>query len=460
MFCMGSIDVLIKYYEIFKDKKNAGEHKLRIATIFTYGANEEDKDADGLIEDPDFDIKKDEPVNKHSREKLDEFIADYNAMYKTKFSEKDSKSFYNYYKDIGRRIKDREKTTFNDKNRVDVLLVVNMFLTGFDAKKVNTLYVDKNLRHHGLIQAYSRTNRILNEKKSHGNIIYFRNLKKKTDEAIALFSDKDAQEDILMAPYDEYVKRFNEAVKILKSIAPTVASVDDLPSEKEILNFVKSYRELIRIKNILGGFSEFTFDDLYMNEQEFADYKSKYLDIHDKIKTQSDDGEVASIIDDVDFELELIRRDEINVAYILSLLASLHDSKKPTDQEKKRKAINDLLVSETSLRSKKELIEKFINENMPEIRKSDTIPDEFAAFWNNERNMALQALCQEEGLVEKKLYTVIDEYLFTGREPLRDEIIDALKIKPKMLEKKTIIERVTEKILKFINIYDDDMGDV
>jgi type I restriction enzyme R subunit len=187
IFCVSSIDNLIKYYEFFKAKKEAGRHNLRVVTIFSYSANEPDKDADGLIGDPDFDIREDTPVNVHSREKLDEFINDYNTMYGTRFSTRDSQSFYNYYKDISKRVKDREKETFLDKDRVDILLVVNMYLTGFDAKKVNTLYVDKNLRHHGLIQAFSRTNRILNEVKSHGNIVCFRNLKKATDDAIRSF---------------------------------------------------------------------------------------------------------------------------------------------------------------------------------------------------------------------------------------------------------------------------------
>ena len=458
MFCVGSVDALIKYYDVFKAKKEAGLHKLRIATIFTYGVNEEDKDADGMIEEPDFDISKDEPINKHSREKLDEFIADYNAMYKTKFSTNDSKSFYNYFKDIAKRIKDREKDTFLDKDRVDILLVVNMYLTGFDAKKVNTMYVDKNLRYHGLIQAYSRTNRILNEVKSHGNIICFRNLKKSTDEAIALFSSLDAKETIFVDPYEVYVERFNKAVVVLIKIAPTVESVTNLPSEKEELAFVKAFRDLMRIKNILGGFSEFTFDDLDMDEQEFEDYKSKYLDIYDKTKTGDGDGE--SIIDDIDFELELIQRDEINVAYILRLLASLHGSDKKANWEQQHKAIIDLLGSDAKLRSKKELIEKFINENIPKIENAEEIPEVFNSFWNAEKQKALGVLCKEEGLISAKLVKVIEDYLFTGRKPLRDSIIGMLEVKPKILERKNIVERVTDKVLALIHIYDDDIGDI
>lgn len=458
IFCVSNVPTLIRYYQIFKAKKEAGAHNLRLVTIFTYGANEDDKDADGLIGDPDFDISKDTPINKHSRERLDEFIADYNAMYKTKYSTKDSTSFYEYYRNIAKRIKEREKDTFQDKDRVDILLVVNMYLTGFDAKKVNTLYVDKNLKYHGLIQAYSRTNRILNELKSQGNIVCFRNLKKGTDDAIALFSNPDAKDIILMEPYENYVQKFNEALAKLLELAPTVDSVNDLASEEQELEFVKAFRELMRLKNILSGFSDFSFDDLNMDAQTFEDYKSKYLDIYDKVKT-SHAAEKVSILDDVDFELELIQRDEINVAYILNLLGKLHQAEED-EKEKTRKAISDLLGSETKLRSKRTLIEKFIDENMPHIADTEEIPEKFAEFWNAERRNALNSLCEEENLFPEKLYAVIDDYLFTGRVPLRESIVSALKEKPKILKRKKIVERVTQKIVNFVETYDDDMGDV
>jgi type I restriction enzyme R subunit len=453
IFCVSSVDMLIKYYEAFKRKKQEGKHDLRVVTIFSYTANEDDKDADGMIGEPDFDFSEDTPVNKHTREKLDEFIADYNGMYQTKFSTKDSRSFYNYYKDISKRIKDREKDTFQDKDRVDILLVVNMFLTGFDAKKVNTMYVDKNLKFHGLIQAYSRTNRILNEVKSYGNIVVFRNLKQATDDAIALFSNPEAKDIILMAPYEVYVRKFNEALAKLKELVPTVDSVNDLPSEIEELEFVKAFREMMRLKNILTGFSDFEFEDLDMPEQEFEDYKSKYLDIYDKVRT-THEKEKVSILEDVDFELELIHRDEINVAYILKLLGKLHEAEKG-EREKQKQAIIDLLGGEAQLRSKKELIEKFIEENLPKIQDIDDIPDVFDAFWNEEKRKALDALCEEEGLDPEKLSDIVDTYLFTGRTPLRDTVVSALKVKPKLLERKAIVERVTAKVMEFIETYSD-----
>ena len=456
IFCVSSIDVLIQYYQLFKAKKEAGEHNLRVVTIFSYSANESDKDADGLINEPDFDIKEDTPVNVHSREKLDAFIDDYNQMYGTKFSTKDSQSFYNYYKDISKRVKDREKKTFLDKNRVDILLVVNMYLTGFDAKKVNTLYVDKNLRHHGLIQAYSRTNRILNEVKSHGNIVCFRNLKGVTDDAIALFSNPEARDVILMEPYETYVDKFNDALDRLREITPSVDSVNDLPSEEEELEFVQSFRDLIRLRNILSGFSEFEIEDLGIEEQTFEDYKSKYLDIRDKVKNHTQ-KEKVSILANIDFEVELIQRDEINVSYILKLLGKYHEAEEK-DKKKQRDEIITLLGGEAQLRSKKELIEKFIDENMPHIEDTDDIPAAFDEFWNIERQAAFNTLCVEEDLITEKLMEVIETYLFTGRRPLRDSIVASLKTKPRILQRKTIVERVTEKIMAFVETFDEGIG--
>ena len=231
ILAVGSVDALTQYYELFRSKRDAGLHDLRVATIFTFAANEDDKDANGLIAEPEFDIATDAPTHRHTREKLESYIADYNMMFGTNFTIRDGQSFYNYYRDIGKRIKERERENFNDKDRVDILLVVAMFLTGFDTKKVNTLYVDKNLKYHSLIQAYSRTNRILNEVKSQGNIVAFRNLKTATDEAVALFADKGASETILIEPYEEQVAKFNEGVAVLLSITPTVIALTRSPTK-------------------------------------------------------------------------------------------------------------------------------------------------------------------------------------------------------------------------------------
>lgn len=465
IFCVSSVEALIGYYETFKRKKLAGKHDLRVVTVFTYAANEDDADADGLIGDPLLDIGADMPVNKHSRDKLEEFIADYNGMYQTSFSAKDSQGFYRYYNDVAKRMKERDKKSFQDKDRADILLVVNMFLTGFDVKKVNTLYVDKNLKYHGLIQAYSRTNRILGELKSQGNIVCFRNLKQNTDDAIALFSNPDAKEIIFIEPYERHVELFNEGVIKVMVVASTPDAVSDLISEKDLLAFVRAFRQLMRLLNILKTFTEFNFDDLDMDAQTFEDYKSKYLDIYDRMRSQKEEAS-ASIIEEVDFELELIQRDEINVAYILELLARLQQQEQSADARERKKgkeqreAIFALLSKEGGLRSKRELIEKFINDYMPRLSAEQNIKEVFSEFWTEEKIEAIKQLCATEGMDREAVLQMLDIYQFTGKEPLRETVFAALDNKPKLLERKNVFERIVDKLLSIVRTFDDGMGDV
>jgi len=444
MFCVGSVDMLTKYYELFKRKN----HNLKIATIFSYSANEEDKDADGSyeVEESDGASVDEAHINQHSRDKLERYIEDYNSLFGTKFTTRDSQSYYNYYNDISKKVRARE---------IDILLVVNMFLTGFDSPTLNTLYVDKNLKYHGLIQAFSRTNRILNEKKSQGNIVCFRNLKENTDDAIALFSNKDAKEIIIMQPYEEYVKYFTNASLKLTEITPTLESVDALEKEGEerVLEFVQAFRNIMRLKNILESFSDFQWSDLAMSEQLFEDYKSKYLDLYEKVKHDKE-SEKVSILDDVDFELELIHKDEINLSYILQLLARYSDANEE-EREAQKKNIISIISGQTHLRSKKELIEKFIDENMMHIRDSDSIENEFEKFWEQEKERAYDKLCQEENLDCQKVKEVVDTYIYEEREPLKDDVAKTLKVKPKLLERKKIVPRVLEKIVKFVDTFYD-----
>jgi len=438
ILCLSSIDILTKYYEAFRAKK----HNLKIATIFSYAANEEDADADGLIGEADYRIGKDEPINMHSRDKLESYINDYNKMFGTSYTTKNSESFYNYYKNIAQRVKERD---------IDILLVVNMFLTGFDSKTLNTLYVDKNLKYHGLIQAYSRTNRILNEQKSHGNIVCFRNLKSNTDRAIALFSNKDAKELIFLKPYESYVKEFDATLSELKKIAENPSDVSKLKSEEEQFQFVSIFRELLRIKNTLETFADFKFSDTSISGQKFEDFKSKYLDIYDKVKSDHE-KEKVSILDDVDFELELVKRDEINVDYILRKLAIFIDADK-NEQKKIIKNIHDIISTDVNLRSKKELIERFIKESLPKIKDSTQVENKFEKFWEDEQIKEFEQICREEGLMNDKLQSVIDTYLYTGRKPRRDDLASTLKVKPKILERDNIIKRVKSKIDNFINTF-------
>jgi len=459
IFCVSSIETLIKYYDIFQRKKAEGKHQLKIATIFSYAVNENDADANGFL--PEEVSVVEEPkalygLQAHSREKLDEYIGHYNKMFGTKFSTKDSESFYNYYNDISKKVKERERSPENLDNRIDIVLVVNMLLTGFDAKKVNTLYVDKNLKYHGLIQAYSRTNRILNEQKSQGNIVVFRNLKNATDDAITLFSNKEAIEVIIMKPYEDYVTKFNQAFNELLKIAPTVNSVNELETEDDELEYIKAFRELMRIKNILTAFSDFKWEDLAMPEQLFEDYKSKYLDLYDKVKSDHQ-KEKVSILEDVDFEVELIRRDEINVAYIIQLLIKLK-SKVQGEVTQAEKEIFNLLSTEAQLRSKKELIEKFIQENLPEMKNADDIPEAFEKYWSEEQQKAFNKIVKDEKLSATKTQSLIEDYLYAEREPLRDEILELLDgDKPTLLERKKIGDRILKKILGFVETFINGM---
>ncbi len=457
IFCVPSVPILIEYYKLFQTKYRSGEHNLKVGTIFSYGANvdliDDDLDEMGSVmeeEDNFYPLAADsEEANgnrrqnkKHPREYLEEFIADYNKLFGTNFSTQDSKSFYNYYNDIAKRVKNQQ---------VDILLVVNMFLTGFDSKRLNTLYVDKNLKFHGLIQAFSRTNRILDELKSQGNIVCFRNLKDATDQAIALFSTLEAKGEIIMEPYEDYVEKFNSAYIELLKVAPTVNSINGLQDEDAQLEFIKAFRELMRLKNVLGTFTEFDFEELSMQEQTFEDYKSKYLDLYDKTRNNSH-KEKISILNDVDFELELIHRDEINVSYILKLLGKLKDAS-PEEQEKQKKAIVDLIVGEAQLRSKRGLIEKFIRESLPQIEDADDIPEEFTHFWTEERLKALHQLSNEENLDGEALEKVIGDFIYTDKEPLRDDIIGLMKDKPSLKVRKTIAERIKSKILGFVETF-------
>lgn len=442
MFCVGSTDVLVAYYEMFARKKAEGKHTLKIATIFSYAANEEDADANGIL-DEGGEIVGGDVGSPHKREKLDGFIADYNAMFGTSFSTKDSKSFYGYYKDIAKRVKRKE---------VDILLVVNMFLTGFDSKPLNTLYVDKNLRYHGLIQAYSRTNRILGATKSQGNIVVFRNLKAATDEAISLFSNIAAKETIFVPPYEDYVAKFNELVPELLALAANPGKVKDLPDEESEMQFAKIFRELLRLRNVLESFSEFTPDDLLLSQQRFADFRSAYLDLYDKVKTNNQ-KEQASILEEVDFELELIHRDVIDVTYILSLLARLYDAGE-VEQAKLRSLVLDTVAGDIELRSKRELIEKFIDREMLHVGSAAEIPDCFETFWEQERTNAFSKLVKEEQLDEDKLREVIDRFVYTGRKPLPDPDIVQMITRPlKLSERKPTRQRVYDKVLDFVETF-------
>jgi len=444
MMCVQDVDAIIQYYNIFKSKKAKNEHDLKVVTIFSFTQNEEEIEDQISQFNTAAESWAEYGYKPHRREILDSYIGEFNHMFGTAHSTKDSQSFYNYYNDIAKKAK---------YNEVDILLVANMFLTGFDSKYVNTLYVDKNLQYHGLIQAFSRTNRILDKNKSQGNIVCFRNLKEKTDEAITLFSNKDAIDEIIVEPYEKYVEKFNETAHKLLEIVPQIDAVDDLPTEEEKLQFILTYRSLIRLHKKMSHYTEFDWDDLAIEEQLFSDYTSKYLDLKDRISVK-DGSEKTSILNDIDFELELIRRDTINVAYIVQLLIKFKSRDKQKDKQQLEKEISNLLNSEVSLRSKRELIDKFIQGNLPLIEDTDTIPDEFEKFWNEEQERALKELVEEENLSSEKTEKLVENYLFAEREPLREEILDLIEgEKPSILQRKKTGERIFGKILNFVDTF-------
>ncbi|MGE3278563.1 MAG: type I restriction endonuclease subunit R [Candidatus Altimarinota bacterium] len=434
LFAVSSVAVLKRYYKLFKKKK---PKDFKIATIFTYQANE-DESSDML----DVDVFAGEGTqgNKHSRDFLESCIQDYNKNQDTNYS---TDRFYDYYKNLQKRIKDKE---------VDLVLVVNMFLTGFDSQRLNTLYVDKNLRFHGLIQAYSRTNRLFNSDKPHGNIVSFRNLKLATDKALALFGDENAKEVVFKKPYEDQKREFKEKLEELREKTPTVADVDSLMGEEEKAEFVKSFRDLLRVKASLETFAEFSFQDVGINEQEFYDYQSKYLDIHEERK--KNENEAESVLDQIDFDLELTVRDIVNFDYIIQLLAGLKNISSNAVRKKKTDEILKLFDRDVQLRKKKELIKKFIEENLPKVDKSKDVEKAFNQFWASERSKNLKEIAESENIPLKKLEHVISEYIYTQKLPPSQDIADLLPQQPKIMERKTIVGRIKNALQSLVEVFE------
>jgi type I restriction enzyme R subunit len=434
LFAVSSVDVLKKYYRLLQEKK---PDNLRIATIFTYQANE-DESSDTL----DFDVFGAEgvTVNQHSRDFLEDCIKDYNREYSTNFS---TDRFYDYYRDLQKRIKDKQ---------VDLVLVVNMFLTGFDSPRLNTLYVDKNLRYHGLIQAYSRTNRLLNSDKPHGNIVSFRNLKEATDKSLALFGDENAKEVVFKKPYETQKREFESKLTELREKVPSVDAVDVLQGEEEKAEFVKTFRDLLRIKSSLETFADFSFDTLGISEQEFYDYQSKYLDIYEERKNY--DGDAESILDQIDFEIELTVRDVINFDYIIQLIVGLKDITSDELRQKKTEDILRIFDRDAQLRKKKDLIRKFIEENLPKIAQSESVEKAFGEFWTSERADVLKKIAQTENIPLEKIEQLVGEYLYSQKLPHGQDIIDLLPKKPHIFKRQGIIDRIRGAIENIVDMFE------
>ena len=448
MFCVSSVDTLTQYYELFekvqaeKQQQDEAEGRLfkplTIATIFSYGANEavENNDQNGLIQEESTDAPN--QINQSSRDKLDRYIANYNAQFGTNYNSGDG--FYAYYRDIADRVK---------KKQIDILLVVNMFLTGFDSKPLNTLYVDKNLKYHGLIQAFSRTNRVYNDKKPFGNIISFRNLKRATDEALALFSNKEARKTVLVPSFDEIKQDYEQAVEKLLSITPDYQTVDDLVTEDQQLEFIKAFREVMRYNAQLQTFIEYDQDDTKLDKQHFANFASKYADLCRAIR-KTTKKEKVSVLDDVDFQLDLLHSDRINVGYILTLLQMAVNAETDEQRKKYEAQVHDLIGSDISLHNKQDLIQKFIEENMPKMINGQSVQTAFAQFWDAEKEQAYQHFCEQENLKPEVLKQVLDNYEFNQRLPRKEEMKELPNFKVKLFERDNVLTNLMVKTRQLI----------
>lgn len=386
IFACQSVETAIMYYDEFKRQIAEKKSNLTIATIYSFAANEANEayTASGMMDDEDMDTS---GMDASSRDALESVIMDYNVKFHTNFDTSAAK-FQNYYKDLSQRVKNRE---------VDILIVVNMFLTGFDATTLSTLWVDKNLKMHGLIQAFSRTNRILNSIKTYGNIVCFRNLQEEVDKAISLFGDKDAESIVLLKSYDDYYngyveddgrlhKGYKELVEEIESKFPIGTQITGEENEKE---FISLYGSLLRVTNILNAFDKFESQRM-LSDRDVQDYQSMYIDLYDKWRPKGKQKE--DISDDLVFEMELVKQVEVNIDYILTLVAKYHDDNSLDAEAVAR--IMKAVDSSTQLRSKKELIEAFLR-----IVNVDTnVHEDWHTFVDVEMEADIQKIIDEEKL--------------------------------------------------------------
>ena len=442
MFAVDSIPMAKKYYLEFKKQLEEKQKDLTIATIYSYAQNEEDT-SDGILDDEGFET---DLLDKSSREFLDFAINEYNKKFKTNFSS-EGNGFQDYYKDLSDKVKHRE---------IDLLIVVNMFLTGFDATTLNTLWVDKNLKQHGLIQAYSRTNRILNSVKTYGNIVCFRNLQEATNDAIALFGDKNATGIVLLKSYEDYYYGYEddngkkqigyeERIAMLLQKYPLGVQIVGEKAEKD---FIASIGNILRLRNILSSFDKFAGNEI-LSERDFQDYTGMYVDLYQKYK-QKDDGEKESIKDDIVFEMELVKQVEVNIDYILMLVAKYHQSN--CEDKEILGTIDKAIKSSLALRSKKELIDGFISK----INADTNVMDDWGKFVKEQKEIDLKKIINDENLNEEETRKFLDNAFRDGQ--VKTNGTDIEKILPPMrrfgggnrAEKK---ENIIIKVKKFFEKY-------
>jgi len=440
IIAVSSIPMAMLYYTEFKNQLKESGRKLNIATIYSFSVNE---DVDGdFMDDESFDT---EGLDQTSRDFLDAAIRDYNEMFTTNYDTSKDK-FENYYKDLSLRVKNRE---------VDLLIVVNMFLTGFDATTLNTLWVDKNLKHHGLIQAFSRTNRILNSVKTFGNIVCFRDLEDQINEALALFGDKEAKGMVLLKDYNSYYLGYDENGKHYHGYSELIAQLlNEYPLGKEIAgeqnqkNFIKLFGAILRLKNILNAFDCFSGNEI-LSQRDFQDYQSIYIDLYQEF-SRLRDSDKERINEDIIFEIELIKQVDINIDYILLLVAKYHASN--CEDKTILVAIDKAINSSIELRSKKQLIEDFIEK----INVESNIEEDWEKFVIHEKESELNAIIKEENLQETETHKFIKNAFRDGA--LKTTGTDIDKIMPQIsrfgkgnrTEKK---QSIIEKLLSFFEKY-------
>ncbi|MCX6159090.1 MAG: type I restriction endonuclease subunit R [Ignavibacteriae bacterium] len=451
IFAVTSIDVAKKYYAEFQKQMNGlpSDRQLKIATIYSFGVNEDDPEIDGIIEDEN--LEDTSKLDKSSRDFLDAAIKDYNKIFKTNFDTSSDK-FQNYYKDISQRVKDRE---------IDLLIVVNMFLTGFDATTLNTLWVDKNLRLHGLLQAYSRTNRILNSVKTFGNIVCFRNLEKATNESIALFGDKEACGIVLLKTFDEYYNGYKNGDKDVRGYASLVTELlekytvgTQIIGEQNQKNFIRLYGSILKAKNILSAFDEFAGNEI-LSERDVQDYHSMYINLYNEFRGKSK-GDNENVNDDIVFEMELIKQVEINIDFILALIKKFHEGH--LKDKEIVISINKAIDSSVELRNKKELIEQFIDSLTP----STNVDDDWHSFVDVKKLEELDSIITVEKLDKDETYKFINNAFRDGFVQQTGTAIAKVlpavsRFKPTG-DRSKIRETVLEKLIAFFNKFWDISG--
>lgn len=415
IFAVSSVDAAKLYYAEFQRQMAENPQKrLRVAVIYSYGANEEE--TDGILDEENPEDTS--ALDQSSRDFLDAAIRDYNGMFHTNYST-DGDKFQNYYKDVSLRMKNKE---------LDLLIVVNMFLTGFDATTLNTLWVDKNLKMHGLIQAYSRTNRILNSIKVFGNIVCFRNLQKRTDDAISLFGDKEAGGIVLMRGYKDYYFGYEDAdgkhhpgyQDMIEELTTKFPLTEErITGEQRQKEFIVLFGAILRMRNLLTSFDEFAGSEI-LSERDFQDYLGRYQDLRDEWKNRKPGGEKEDITDDIVFEIELIKQIEINIDYILMLVQKYHDSH--CDDKEILITIQKAVDASPELRSKKALIETFI----AGINDVSDVMLEWRTFVAEEKERQLVTIIQEENLKDEETRRFMDSAFRDGSVKTTGTDIDKL----------------------------------